>query len=275
MGISDRSRLDGLFKQALFEGISEEELSGVTMHGKCKLITDLVGALRGKVPQRVHGNAKVARSSLVTIVDTFEPSENFMTYQMQKRERFFNEISQDRYAGLRDRIMGWGDLETEVRQDTLIEASSLHQYSYLSGVADRIPINWVFHDESIPSRRHGVISVGGFSGDLTSEYGRIRQDISARAHFEDALTSFNTGHHETTHAIQFTFANAFHHNRINATHKLYEDARMFHAIEVNKAVIPCSVLKHSDQSAYQHQVHEVLADAEGSAISEALLDLSQ
>lgn len=275
MGVSDRSRLDGLFNQALFEGISDDDLSGVTMHGKCKLITDLVGALRGKVPQRMHGHGKVARSSLVAIVDTFEPSDNFMTFQTQKRSRFLSEMESDKHAELRDRIMRWSDMDNEARQDTLIATTSLHQYTYLSGFVDRIPINWVFNEGIKNTGRPGLIVVGGFSGDLTAEYGRIRQDISEHSHFEEPGVALNTGHHETTHAIQFALANAYHHNRINSTHKLYDDARMFHAIEVNKAVIPCSVLKRSDQTAYQKQVHEVLADAEGEAISEALLDLSQ
>ena len=192
-----------------------------------------------------------------------------------KQARFFSDMTHDEYAPLRDNITNWNNLDMEARQDTLIQTTSLHQYAYLSGVADRIPISWVFQEKPLQSERFGLLIVGGFSGDLTSEYGRIRQDVSARSHFDDPAVAFNTGHHETTHAIQFALANAYHHNRLNATHILYDDARMFHAIEVNKAVIPCSVLKHSDQAAYQQQVHEVLANEEGHAISQGLLDLSQ
>lgn len=58
MGDSSNSYLSSLYQQALFEGISEDDVSSVTLHGKCRLICDLVGALRGKLPQRIMGTVE-------------------------------------------------------------------------------------------------------------------------------------------------------------------------------------------------------------------------
>ncbi len=267
-----KSYLKDIYDSALFEGIDKNDIEKMTLHGRCSLISDIVDALRDKIPQKKLGNAKIARSSLTVIVNSFEPSEGFLKYQDHKREQFLRTMSFPENEELLDRISSWSNISESERQETIIKSSSLHQYTYLSGAADRVSINWLFMDQPVFKDRRNVMLVGGFYGNLSGEFGTIRVAVDNIFNVEDVL---NNVHHETTHAVQFALASAYHRNRINPSHILYDDARMFHAIEVKMAVVPCSVLKHTEQEAYRQQVHEILADNEGRDISAALMELAQ
>jgi len=269
--MNDKSDLIGIYRRALFEGISEDDVSKISLHGKCNIIYGLVGALRDKIPQRELGNGRVARESLVTIVNSFAPSEGLIDFQDKKRQTLIRNFAEDDNGQLMGAISSWDDLDRGEKEGVLIHSASLHQKIYLTGVADRIPVNWIFSNSQQQGARHNVKIIGGFSGDISNEYGSIRIDIES---IHDVGEVLNSTHHETTHAIQFALASSFHRNRINPAHILFDDARMFHAIEVNKAFISCMVLKHSEQEAYQQQVHEVLADSEGEVISSALIELA-
>ncbi len=266
-----KSYLSNIYNAALFDGINESDIADLTLHGKCNLISNLVESLRNKIPQKEMGSGRIARQSLVVIVNSFEPSDDLVKFQEQKREMLLRSFVQDENRALAESIADWEDLNIEEKEDVLIQTSSLHQRIYLLGTADRIAVNWVFVDGELSSYRHNIKVLGGFSGNLSNEFGTTR---ISKDYMHDAGESLNSAHHETTHAIQFALAVAYNRNRITPNHILYNDARMFHAIEINKAVVPCGVLKSTEQDAYENQVHEVLADSEGNEISSALIELA-
>lgn len=266
-----KSYLSNIYHAALFDGISQGDIADLTLHGKCNLIRNLVEGLRNKIPQKEIGSGRIARQSLVVIVNSFEPSDDLINFQEQKRGMLFKLFAQDENKALAESIAGWEDLTIEEKEDVLIQTSSLHQRIYLLGTADRIAVNWVFIDGELSSYRRNIKILGGFSGNLSNEFGTTR---ISKDYMHDVGKALNSVHHETTHAIQFALAVAYDRNRITPSHILYDDARMFHAIEINKAVVPCGVLKDSEQDAYENQVHEVLANSEGNEISSVLIELA-
>ncbi len=277
MSSNQREDLKDIFDKAMAEGLERSDIDGLTLYTKCDVIHGLVGALRDKVPQRTHGSGRTTRNSLTAIVGTFEASDNLLEFQDHRRKRFLGRMERPENRHVLKAISGWDQFDQTVEKKAAItHATQLHQQVYLSGVADIVPIDYMFKDAiKTQTSRHNIIVVGGFRGNLSTGEASIRQDTSRHSGFHDPREAFHTGHHEMTHGIQFALAKAFHHNRIRPDNPLYEDARMFHAIELNMAVIPCSILKASDQRAYNQQMHEVMADREGIAISDALMDLSQ
>ncbi len=269
-----REDLKHIFEKAMMVGLEEADLDGMTLYTKCDVIYGLVASIRNKEPQRKYGSGRVARESLTTVVGTFEASDNLRRLQDHRRGRLLSEIAQD--EKLLKVFSVWdGPLSDQGRQEALGKSVFMHERVYLQGVADVVPVTHEFFDGG-PSEnnRNNYILLGGFTGDLSTGEGRIRQSTSYDyAHFHRLGEALNTAHHEMTHGIQFALANAYHHNRIRPSDPLYDDARMFHAIEMNMAIVPGGILKPDDRSAYEQQVHEVLAREEGEAISRGIIEL--
>lgn len=269
-------KIKEVFNTAMHENVQPEQVSDLTLHAKCTLIHDIVDALRRKEPQSKYGTARHTRQSLVTIVDSFSASDALADFQARKSRTFLNAIERNENGrSILNNIAAWSDVETDTMKETLIATSKLHLEIYTQGICGIVPVSYLFGDKNKDAQRLGAISLGGFSGDLKNGTGTIRVVDNENAQFHLADRALSTMHHETTHAVQFCLANAFHHGRMSPNHPLFDDAKMFHAIEVKNAIVPSSILKNTEQHAYVNQVHEILAEAEGEKLSANLIELAQ
>ncbi len=269
-------RIKEVFNTAMHENVQPEQIVDLTLHAKCTLIHDIVDALRRKEPQSKYGTARHTRQSLVTIVDSFSASDELVEFQETKGRHFLYEIANTQNGWLiLNNIAAWGSDGADAMKETLVEASKIHMEIYTRGICSVVPVSYLFGDKNKDAQRIGAISLGGFSGDLKNGIGTIRVADNENAQFHLADKALSTMHHETTHAVQFCLANAFHHGRMSPNHPLFDDAKMFHAIEVKNAIVPSSILKNTEQHAYVNQVHEILAEAEGEKLSANLIELAQ
>lgn len=265
----DYETLTQVYKKALDTKLSPEDVADLTIYGKCQVVHSLVEALRKKLPQAKHGTARHTRESLLLIANSFEPSDYLLGEQYRKRNIFLRVMQHNENQGVLDTIRRWDTAPQEERNQAIELSCKLHQKIYTTGISDCLPVEHVF--ESRPRFLDKVI-LGGFKGDIDKKRGFISHNTDF---YTDPYTAFETAHHETTHAVQFCLISAFHYNQIRHDHKLYEDARIFHAIEVNRAMIDFSVLKSTDNKAYSNQIHEVLAEDEGRLIAHGLINLAR
>jgi hypothetical protein len=269
-------KIKDVFNMAVHENVLPEHVKGLTLHAKCTLIHDIVDALRRKEPQSKYGTARHTRDSLVTIVDSFASSDALADFQERKGRSFLNEIERNENGrSILNNIAAWSDVETDKMKETLIATSKLHLEIYTQGICGIVPVSYLFGDKDKNKQRFGSLNMGGFVGNLKNGTGKIRVVDNENAQFHLADRALSTMHHQTTHAVQFCLANAFHHGRMSPNHPLFDDAKMFHAIEVKNAFVPSAILKNTEQHAYVNQVHEILAEAEGKKISANLIELAQ
>lgn len=273
--MADLDEIKSVFNLAMHEEVLPEHVENMTLYSKCSLIHDIVDALKAKVPQSRYGTASHTRKSLTTIVSTFSPTDGFLQYQDQKRRFLLAKISNsDKGQEILSSLSSWNSSKDFFElSDALLKSSRLHLDTYLVGMFDVLPTKYSITRGAGASSRMNVVNLGGFAGDLKNGKGKIRVNVDD--YYDECVATdiLNTLHHETTHAIQLCFAHAYHKQKVPPNHPLYDDAKMFHAIEVKNAVIPVHVLKSSEQDAYKLQVHEMLADAEGQKISTAIMDL--
>ncbi len=269
-------RIKEIYNLAVHGEVTPMDLDGMSLHAKCSAIYEVVDALRQKLPQSKYGTARHTRDALSVIVDSFSASDALIHLQDQRRSYFTSAMNSNDYSYHRDVIGNWQDIEDDaLLETTILDISKLHAKTYLLGMADVIPTKYAFTNTPPDMLKLNIRNLGGFTGNLKENRGTIRLEKGGEAQFRNPAFILNTVHHETTHAIQFALASAFHHGQIRHDHLLYDDARMFHALEVNKAIVPSGLIKETERHAYEHQVHEVLANSEGEALSAILLDLSR
>ncbi len=270
----DFNLLYSVYEKGLDEALEDKDIENLTLYGKCYVIKNLASALRDKVPHKKHGTGTHTRASLVTIAESFEPSDHLLGLQYKKRNTFLNTMSTNENSDAFNTLRNWDACNQEEKEAAIIHTTRLHQRVYLTGIALMLPVEHVFIDNSEKTYiASGKKILGGFLGNLTEQKGRITQNLEDLILKHTPLDALHTAHHEATHAIQFSLANAFHHGYIRQDHMLYDDARIFHAIEVSRAIIPFSILKAEDTGAYTAQIHERLAEDEGRLISHDLVDL--
>lgn len=269
-------QIKNLYDMAIHETIEPEHLENTSLHAKCCVIYNVTKALKEKIPQHEYGTAKHTRNSLTNIVNSFFPSQALLNFQNQKRERFFNHFKKKENSDTRAFISDWDNIEEpETHEKTIVEISKLHSATYAQSVISLASLKYLFSENNLIQNKLNMLVLGSFYGDLSKESGQIKISKDRRNNSWDAENILDTIHHETTHFIQFSLANDFHHGRIRPDHPLFSDARMFHAIEVNNAIIPSGVLKSTERSAYENQVHEILARQEGAVLSAGVLELSR
>lgn len=261
-------RLKDIYNKALHERLVSDDIADLSVYSRCQIIHDLVGALRAKVPQAKHGTARHTRESLLLIAQSFEPSGALLSEQYKKRKRFLNEIQQDHNSDILLCFQNWQDVAPADKKNAIERVSGLHQKIYMSGIADVIPVEHYFKDNMMAGVDKKLL--GGFAGEISKSRGKMSHNFGL---YSDLACALETTHHETTHAIQFGLACAYHYQKIRPDHALFEDAKIFHAIEVNKAMISLGVLKSTEIDAYTQQMHEILAEDEGRLIGAGIMEM--
>ncbi|MGH1456245.1 MAG: hypothetical protein ACRBDI_05655 [Alphaproteobacteria bacterium] len=261
-----------VLEKSIDEKLVFDDIECLSLYSKCRLIREMVGALGEKLPQKKYGTGRHTRQSLLMIANTFNASENLLSYQKCKRGQFSHTIAQPEYSRLLDVVRSWESSEDDEKQGALIEFSSLHRSIYMTGIADNLPISYEFKDGAAATNHLKKTKLyGSFLGDLLGRSGKLSHYIRED---DPADLALSVVHHETTHALQFYLASAYHYKQIRPDHILYEDARMFHALEINKGFVNPRVLKASEYDSYESQVHEVLARSEGDELSRIVVGLS-
>lgn len=266
------NNLQNLCEKGINESLTEDDIDGLTLHGKCYVINGLASALKNKVPQKNHGTGKYTRQSLLIIAESFQPSDQLLGLQFRKRNMFLNAMSKPENSEVLDILKDWNNRDISEKESAIIHTAKLHQKVYLTGIASLLSIEHVFVEPVNTSPNK--IKLGGFISNLDKSSGIITQLGSDLTHSRTPILPLHTAHHEATHAIQFSLASAFHHGNIRPDHILFNDARTFHALEINKANIPFAILKAQDTRAYSSQIHEQLAENEGRLISHDLFELA-
>lgn len=265
----DYERMRYVYNKALNERLCLDDVAEISLHGKCQIIHDLVLALKDKLPQRILGTGRHTRESLLLIVKSFEPFDNLLGEQYRRKNILLKEVQCPKNFHILTTIRNWDSSSEEEKKNAIIQSCTLHKKTYLAGIAEVLPVEHIFK-QTIATQRDKIL-LGGFHGDMATRQSKISYNTE---YLDNVFEAFHTGHHESTHAIQFDLACAFHYNQIRRDHPLFDDARIFHAIEVNNASILFSVLKSSETQAYSEQMSERLAEDEGRLISHALIDLA-
>lgn len=111
----DYQTLRNVYKKALDIRLSEDDIAGLTIYGRCQVISDLVSALKVKTPQARHGSAGHVRDSLLMIAKSFEPSDYLLGEQYRRRNFFLRQMQDPKNAHILETIRQWDAIDQDQR----------------------------------------------------------------------------------------------------------------------------------------------------------------
>lgn len=256
-----------IMDEAMYAPLPRETIEKLPLHTRCRLIRRMTERLLDK---NYIDWSNLGADSLLSVGKSFEISHAYVDWHDKRKTILFKRLKEKEFRATRNIIRHWDHASDDQRKETLRTTVEQQQRVFMDGLAPLLPISYQFVQYKPRKSRDGIrILYGTFAGNLNSGRGRIKQSVHPLADFDDALTALDTGHHEMDHGIHFSLAYEYHRGRIRPDHPLYEDARYFHAVEVNEAGIPPSLA-----GPYNAQTFEVLAGREGKAIAAGIYALA-
>ncbi len=256
-----------IFALAMTGGLDGESLQSLSLHTRCRLITNMADTLKQNPAIDWHD---IVSNSLERVSKSFRVSDKYYEWEDIKARLFEKRLKYKKYRPVLNAFRHWAKMPDSVKRETLRDVTSLQHITFVEGLAESLPISHTFvHQRPFENRGSSLVLFGTFNGSFHYGRGRIRQNTHLEAAFNNPYHALETGIHEMCHGIHFSLANEYHHARIRADHPLHEEAKYFHAIEIRKTGIPPHF-----RNAYKAQTFEFLAETSGRRMAQMVYGLA-